>query len=229
MAQSLIRWRQGDYIKLGKAVAEFNRKVKALEQQQGALGLPELIDYQELKAEIVTRKELNRQLDLLRSFKESGMEELLTVNDEVITVWEKQNIEREQKRILRSLDKEIKQVEQNQFGMGINKFKTLQARKQAVINFDRNLIKKLARTDFEMKKAIQYRENVIEQFDELPEEFDNIKEYLLSIKNPMKFYEEMQKSQTLQNYFDWYKNPANFGSFSSDEDIANYIEDELEI
>lgn len=228
--QSQIRWKQGDYIKLGRAVSEFNKKVKRLEQEQGSLGLPELIDYQSLKSDILTRKELNRQLELLRGFKEQGVEEIVQLNNDFITLWEKQNIEKEQKRIIRSLNKQIKSLESEpSFGTGSNSIKTLKARVNAIKNFDRGLISKLSKRDLSMKRAITYQNNVKEQLEGLPDEFENIKKHLLSIKNPITFYEEMQKSQTLQNFFDWYKNPTSFGNFSDDEDIANYIESELEI
>ena len=226
---TLIRWKKGDYIKLGRAVSDFNKKVKRLEAEQGKLGLPELVNYQDIKADILTRREFNRQLNLLKSFKEEGIENLVVVNDEVMTEWERQNITKERQRILRNLNKDIKAMETKQFGMGSNELKALQARKEAVISFDRKLITKLAKTDFSMKKAIQYRENVIEQFNDLPPEFDKIKNYLLSKTNPIDFFDEMQKSRVLQNYFDWYRDPSAFGSFDSDEDIASFIEDELEI
>lgn len=227
--QSQIRWQRGDYIKLGRAVSEFNKKVQRLEQEQGNLGLPELIDYKSLKKDIVTRKELNRQLKLLRSFKEEGMEELVQLHDETVTVWEQKQILKEQKRIVKGIEKEISQIKEKPFGMGSEQYKTLKARVEAIKNFDRSLIKKYARTDFKMKKAIQYRENVIEQFNDLPDEFAKIKNHLLKIKNPLNFFDEIQKSKLLQNYFDWYKDPSSFGSFSSDEEIANAISYDLGI
>lgn len=227
--QSQIRWQRGDYVKLGRAVSEFNKKVKRLEQQQGNLGLPELIDYKSLKTDITTRKELNRQLKLLRSFKEEGMESLVQLHDETVTVWEQKQILKEQKRIVKDIEKEISQIRESPFGMGSEKYKTLKARLESIKNFDRSLIRKYARTDFQMKKAIQYRENAIEQFDNLPDEFSKIKKYLLKIKNPLNFFDEMQKSKLLQNYFDWYKDPTSFGSFSSDEEIANAISYDLGI
>ena len=227
--QSQIRWQRGDYVRLGRTVSEFNKKVQRLEAEQGSLGLPELIDYKSLKKDITTRKELNRQLQLLRSFKEEGMESLVQLHDETVTVWEQKNILKEQKRIVKGIEKEISQIKEKPFGMGSEKYKTLKARLDSIKNFDRSLIRKYERTDFKMKKAIQYRKNVIDQFDYLPDEFDKIKKHLLKIKNPLNFFDEMQKSKLLQNYFDWYKDPSSFGSFSSDEEIANAIAYELGI
>lgn len=229
MADSLIKWQRKDYLQLGKAVAEFNRKVKKLESEEGKLGLPEVIDYAEIKENIFTRQELNRQLNLLRSFKEEGAERLVQLNDETITLWESEKIKKEKAQAIRKINKQIKSIQESNFGMGSERLKTLQARKQAIKGFDKSIIGKYARTDFQVKQAMQYRENVIDQFDDLPEEFEEIKKHLLRIKNPMTFYKEMQKSRTLQEFFDWYKSPTSFGAFTSDEDVAETIIEELGI
>ena len=47
MAQSQIRWKKGDFIKLGKAVSQFNRKINELQSEENKLYLPEIIDYTE--------------------------------------------------------------------------------------------------------------------------------------------------------------------------------------
>ena len=47
MAQSQIKWKQGDYVKLGKAVSEFNKKVNELRNEENKLYLPETIKYKD--------------------------------------------------------------------------------------------------------------------------------------------------------------------------------------
>lgn len=76
--QSKIRWKQGDYIKLGRAVADFNKKVNRLQAEENNLYLPNLIEYKEAKENITTRQELNRLVNSLRRFKREGAEELYT-------------------------------------------------------------------------------------------------------------------------------------------------------
>ena len=61
MAQSLIRWKKGDYIRLGKAVSDFNKRVKELESIDVDY-LPDLKNYKDIKSEILSRNELNRVL-----------------------------------------------------------------------------------------------------------------------------------------------------------------------
>ena len=34
MAESKINWRQGDFVRLGRAVSEFNKKVNALQREE---------------------------------------------------------------------------------------------------------------------------------------------------------------------------------------------------
>ena len=41
-----IRWKQGDYIKLGKAVAEFNRKISKIQTEENKMYLPAFEKYE---------------------------------------------------------------------------------------------------------------------------------------------------------------------------------------
>ena len=78
MADSLIRWKTGDYVKLSKAVASFNRKINQLEVNEIKY-LPDLKDYKELKNSIMSRKELNRIVNSLRRFNIEGVEDAVQV------------------------------------------------------------------------------------------------------------------------------------------------------
>lgn len=49
MAEYQIRWKRGDYISLGKAVSQFNKKINELKSEENALLLPDEINYSELK------------------------------------------------------------------------------------------------------------------------------------------------------------------------------------
>ena len=51
----MIRWTKGDYIKLGKAVANFNRQVAQNENQINKQYLPKLVDYKELRDRIAKK------------------------------------------------------------------------------------------------------------------------------------------------------------------------------
>ena len=49
MAEYQIRWKRGDYISLGKAVSQFNKKINELKSEENALLLPDEISYSQLK------------------------------------------------------------------------------------------------------------------------------------------------------------------------------------
>lgn len=231
--QSYIKWNDKDIQRLQKAVSEFNQTVKDLEREQGNLGLPneikKLTSEEDIKETIYTRNELNRRIQNLKEFNKKENQKLTSFNDEVMTVWEKENLQKGKTQAIRKINKQISKVNESNFGMGSEKLKTLKERKNAILRFDKKIIEKYSRTDYDMKKAKTYMDNVKNQFDDLPEEFDKIINHLNKISNPLKFFDEMQKSDILKEYFDWYKSPESFGSFGSDEAVAESIMEQLQI
>lgn len=77
--ESRIRWSKGDYITLGRAISEFNKKVIRLQKVESNIKLPLLKDYKYEKENITTRKQLNRVIKDLKKFKEVGQEKLVTL------------------------------------------------------------------------------------------------------------------------------------------------------
>ena len=93
MADSQINWRQGDFLRLGRAVAQFNKKINELQAEENKLYLPETINYAEAKENITTRRELNRLINSLRRFQREGAEDLYTTQSgESITKWERREL-----------------------------------------------------------------------------------------------------------------------------------------
>ena len=91
MAQ--IRWKKGDYISLGKAVSQFNKKVRELQKEEKKLYFPNEINYQQAKQNILTRKELNNLINSLKRFQKEGAEDLyVTEAGEEITKWERREL-----------------------------------------------------------------------------------------------------------------------------------------
>lgn len=87
--QSKIRWQQKDYLSLGRAVANFNKKINKLQSEEKKLYLPELKNYKDIKENIQTRSELNRVINSLKRFSKEGAEDLyVTKAGEQITKWE---------------------------------------------------------------------------------------------------------------------------------------------
>lgn len=70
--------RNGDYITLGKAVSNFNKKIREIRNEENKLYLPEEQNYKDIRNEIVTRSQLNSVINSLRRFSKEGAEELYT-------------------------------------------------------------------------------------------------------------------------------------------------------
>ena len=96
--QSKIRWQQKDYLSLGRAVANFNKKINELQKQEKKLYLPELKNYKDIKENIQTRQELNRVIKSLKRFSKEGAEDLYTTKaGEQLTKWERGEIRKTNK------------------------------------------------------------------------------------------------------------------------------------
>lgn len=65
----MIRWKRGDYIKLGKAVSQFNKEIAKNEGIIDKLILPEQVDYKSLRDNIQTREGLNYYIKSLKNIK----------------------------------------------------------------------------------------------------------------------------------------------------------------
>lgn len=108
-----IKWKQTDYLNLGREVARFNKKINELNKEEKKLYLPELQDYKYVKSRIHTRAELNRVISSLRRFSKDGAEEIYTNNaGEVMTKWEHNELVRQQRIAERNLRNEAKELEQ---------------------------------------------------------------------------------------------------------------------
>ena len=103
---SLIRWKKGDYIKLGQAVSRFNKILRELEVDERDY-LPDLKDYNVLKNHITSRKELNRVLKALKGATEENLiEKKAYESGEEVSKWEWREINKAKSRALKNLQQE---------------------------------------------------------------------------------------------------------------------------
>lgn len=231
-----IQWTRGDYITLGRAVSDFNKKIKRLESEEINY-LPEQRDYKEVKENIKTRKELEKVLASLRSFKQKGAEELYKKSAEPITKWEYQQTQKEIRAYKAKIRYQLKKLgERPKNLMGDGKEKTLKAELQGVKSFYKRtgkeyqeLKKKIefkASHDYKYIKALYYQENFLKELEDLAKESDEFQivyDYFKSIKDPIRMFKIGQRSQAIQDFFTWYKQPENYASFESKEELAEYI------
>lgn len=107
-----INWKQKDYLSLGRAVSNFNKKINELQKEEKKLYLPEIKSYKELKSKIMTRNELNRIIKSLKSFSSEGAEEPIKIKTgDIITKWEQKELGKQINIAKRGLRATIKDLE----------------------------------------------------------------------------------------------------------------------
>lgn len=238
MKNSIIRWKKSDYIKLGKAVAKFNRKISELDPNELRY-LPSMKNYKELKEEILSRKELNRIVNALRRFDISGMELKVTLpSGEELTKWEYREIKLARNRAIKLRERQIESVlnkekfmgmgneKISQYKMSINYMKKLESKSGYNFKEAQKLIEKLGSNQYEMWRAEIYRQNFMSALEEMSnyDFYYKLVEKLNTINNPIKFYEYISKSTTLKDLFLFYKDKATsntYGGFASNQDAFN--------
>lgn len=90
-----IRWSKGDYIRLGKAVADFNRQIAANTTEANRLYLPNEIDYKAIKNDIRTRQGLNAYIQKLKRINMADSFALETLEGgETITRYQRRELQR---------------------------------------------------------------------------------------------------------------------------------------
>ena len=132
---------------LKQAVNNFNRKVKRLESVDREIDIPEKANITAIKDRITNKWELNREIDKLERFRQKNAEDLIkTKGGLVISKWEYENLQKEQKRLSARLLREIERygnITPTEFGetqavnyarMGDDKYQNLVARQKAISN-----------------------------------------------------------------------------------------------
>lgn len=214
MAQSKIRWKRGDYIRLGRAVSDFNRKINKLQTEENKLYLPDTISYQNLKENITTRQELNRMVNSLRRFQRDDATELYTTQaGEQITKWERRELGIQTGIAKRRLNRELSQLNEpmetgysrvqmgsmraNQIKAQIKRLNKLENLKGSEFKNLKKSIKIQGTSDFSMKRAITYRDNYIIEMKKYSgfDNYEKFMEKLNSIKNPTDFYNFVSKNE----------------------------------
>lgn len=231
---SLIRWKRGDYIKLGQAVSRFNKIINELDTDERDF-LPDLKEYKEIKEHITSRKELNR---VIKSLRKVNTENLLNTkileSGEEISKWEYQELTKARKRAFRNLELERESIlkDRPSIGMGDERLSEIHAIEQSFIDLENKTgsslkrvmqrIFSVGRSDYKLSKDELFRKNFYTALEGISnfQNYDVLKKELDKIKNPTKFYEFVKKSPVLMDLFLWYKESDTlfYGSFSSNQE-----------
>ena len=207
MADSQINWRQGDFIRLGQAVARFNKKINKLQAEENKLYLPETISYTEAKENITTRRELNRLINSLRRFQREGAEDLYTTQSgETMTKWERRELGIQSRIAQSRLQNELKTLNEptesgfSRAQMGSMRVREINAQIKNLKNIEsavgyefnrlRERLSRMGASDYAMKKAIVFRENYLKEMEKYSsyDNYDKLMKKLNSKTNPISFY-----------------------------------------
>ena len=233
--QHQIRWKKDDYKELQKAVKNFNRKIDRLEKKELNF-LPDRYNYKDLKNTITTRNELNRFIKSLKRFTQYGDPKTATLESgELITKWELRELKLGRRRAIRRLENELKEYQtpenkairpyttqrEDDIKAQIKNLQKLETFKKGELKRLKNRIKNIGSSDYEMRKAIIFRENYLNNMKKY-ENFDNydkLMEKLKSIKNPLAFFDYVSQNEITQDLTyqsDQYYTQREFDKFIED-------------
>lgn len=147
---------------LKKAINKFNSKIKRLEKVDREIDIPEKANIEAIKERVSSKWELNRELDKLERFTKRGAENLIQNKSGVVmSKWEYENLQREQRRLTARLTREIERygkIKPTIMGnkqdvtyaqMGDGKLTMLKAKQLALRN------KKLSKINLEQLRKLQ--------------------------------------------------------------------------
>lgn len=147
---------------LAKAVNNFNKKIKRLESVDREIDIPEKESITAIKNRVTNKWELNREIDKLERFTKRNAEDLIkNKSGVVLSRWEYENLQREQKRLNARLLREIERygnITPQEFGkkqsatysqMGDEKLSNLKARQKAISS------KSLSKINRDQLKSLQ--------------------------------------------------------------------------
>ena len=231
---SLIRWKRGDYIRLGRAISKFNKTINEIEIDEKDI-LPEIKNYKELKDSINSRKELNRVINALnRANVKTLTDSVAYESGEELTRWEFNEINKAMRRALRNLESEKASIltGRESIGMGDERlseikaieksFETLGERKGSEFERIKERIFSLGRSDYKITKDKQFQENFYKALEGISnfQNYELLKHELDKIKNPTKFYDYVKQSPVLMDLFLWYKESDSlfYGGFTDNQE-----------
>ena len=231
---SLIRWKRGDYIRLGRAISEFNKTINEIEVDEKDV-LPALQNYKELKNTINSRKELNRVINSLKRANVRNLTETRTyASGEEVTQWEYNEINKATRRAMRNLESERASIlsSRESIGMGDERLSEIKAIEKSIDSLEvkhgsaferiKQRIFALGKSDYKLTRDKQFQENFYKALEGVSnfQNYDVLKKALDKIKNPSKFYDYVRRSPVLMDLFLWYKESDSlfYGGFDDNEE-----------
>lgn len=205
-----IRWRKGDAIRLGRAVADFNRTINKLQTEENKLYLPKLKEYQEIKQNIYTRNELNRIIRSLRRIKKEDALELYTTKaGETLTKYERRELGYMSAAAQRRITLQLKEFEKAEQPFKTEEERTLESQRRNLKKIEqlkgadfrrlKSRIENIGTSDYSYKMALQFQLNYIKEMEKYKDynNYDLLKQKMESFKNPIDFYNHIKNKDLL--------------------------------
>lgn len=217
-----IRWSKGDYIRLGKAVADFNRQIAANTTEANKLYLPKQIDYQALKNDIKTRQGLNAYIQQLKRINLGDSFALETLEGgETVTRYQRREIQRALSQLVPELESKIQNEQAKtliRYGRAPTEelpdpFKSYQQKQlearlkdyKELFTLSGEKFKRRAdqlminQTEKKYRQAYQFRKNYMKEM----QKYRNMRDYWIfkkyyadKHKDPVRFYEDLPDDDT---------------------------------
>ena len=235
---------------INRTIKNFNQKIARLEKQDREL-LPSKITKKELKDNVYTRTELRRKLKELQRFSNRNAEDVITTSGGVrLTMYDYQNIKRENARIKRNITREINRLRVEKpkiFGklqsstfseMGDSDYLNLVARRKAL----EKDINKLSKDEFgRFRKLVEktgksqqymnniFKENYFEMLTDLAYYFDYnndklnlLRQKLMNLK-PNDFLKLFKDDKSIRAILDYYPIITNSFNAINPDDIKEDV------
>lgn len=233
--QSMIRWKQSDYLKLGRSVSNFNKQIAKLSSKEGDVIVPDTLSYKDVKAGISTRKEYNRLIKSLQNFSNPDKQKSIKLDSGVkITNWEYTELKKGRNRAVQRMTNELVGLEAvSNFGTGNSRINEIKATIKSLYDLEKlsgsefrrikRRINYQGNTDYEIKQAQRFKDNFIKEFKSLGRE--EIVKYAESFRNPIDFWEAIKDTAfaKLQEWYDEAKGTVQF-AMESDERYEQELE-----
>ena len=200
-----IKWRKEDVTNLRKAVSQFNKNVRKLNKNRADTDyIPEQLDYKMTKDLIKNRAEFNRVIRSLGRFEGNEAFKKVTLpSGKEITAWEKREIGYQRRSAKRTISRLMEQ-EKKKYGRKTDYYRELESsfnslddifnRKGVAYKLTRERIKTYGSSDFELRRAIIYKENYLSMLDKRYSELDGYKKLVREVKKmqPIDLYERLK-------------------------------------
>ena len=237
---SLIRWTKRDRQRLDSAINKFNKERNKLAKMD--LDVPDKANFTDLVQHITTRRELESNIDSLRSLNIiTATTEVELQSGEKVSLYEYNEVSKRKEQAERNLYTEMQKIQDNRLitqnkYMGEERITEIQDTLETISDYTKNAetFSKTARrtsfvgrTDYELARNKLFRENFMKSLDNVKnfDNYDVLKKELNKYRNPNKFYEYVKKSPILMDIFLWYKSADSYtvySSFDSNENAFNY-------